>query len=344
MERGYAGEKPFFKKVFPRKGNLFEKRLPFPTNQESIIVFCVFLDSVEGFSKVYKKYIQNFKRKIWEGVVFMKIIVLAKQVPDPNKTVGMTEWGTVDRERSVPIMNPYDGNALEAALQLREKHGGRITVISMGPPKAKDMLKDALALGADEVILLSDKRMAASDTLATAYALSQAIRRLGRYDIILAGMQAIDGDTAQVGPQLAERLGIPHVTYVEEITVNSDNTITIRRVIEGGYEIVKTQKPYTEMPVLLTITNTANTLRLPSLRGKLRAKKKPVTVWDVEDIEPDEANYNLYGMKGSPTRVKKIERPVSEKVLCKIFENMSLEEQVDALFKEAGLDMYATTV
>jgi len=263
----------------------------------------------------------------------MDYIVLIKQVPDPEKKVGMTEAGTVDREASEPILNPYDAHALEAAIRIKEKHGGTITAISMGPPKAELALREALAMGADEAILLSDRKMAASDTLATAYTLSCAIKKLGKYDIIFCGMQAIDGDTAQVGPQVAERLGISQVTYVEDISIEADGTAKLRRVIEGGYEILKTNNPISRKPILLTLTNTANEPRIPGVLGIKRASRKKITVWGVQDLESSPEKHSAFGQSGSPTWVKKIERPQSDRPPVKLAEGKTPDELVDSLVR-----------
>lgn len=268
----------------------------------------------------------------------MNSIVLIKQVPDPDKKVGMTDQGTVDREKSEAIMNPFDAHALEAALKLKDEFGGKVTVITMGPPKAENVIREAYSMGADEGVLLSDKKMAVADTLATAYTLSQAIKKIGDYHLVLSGMQAIDGDTAQVGPQIAERLSIPQITYVEEIKINDDGTASFKRVTEGGSEICRTKLPLEQCPLMITVTNVANKPRYPSLARKLKSKKIPVTVWKVEDIEPEESNYSKYGFEGSPTRVKKIERPKSGKEPCRLAEGKNTEEMVECLFKSAELD------
>ncbi len=258
----------------------------------------------------------------------MDLVVLIKQVPDPERNAGMKEDGTLDREGSKNILNPYDENALEAAISIKEKHGGKVVAISMGLPRANDVLKRALAMGADEAYLISDKALAGSDTLATAYALSKAIEKTGHYDIIFCGMQAIDGDTAQVGPQIAERLRIPQLTYVEDIVIENDE-IEAKRVIEGGYEIVRTK-----YPALLTITNTANDPRYTSIFGIRKASKKEIPAWSVDYIE---ANKDKIGRSGSPTKVKKIERPESEKEL-KMFKDKDIGEMVTELVKTLKKD------
>ena len=177
-------------------------------------------------------------------------VVLVKQVPDTHHVTGdaMTKDGTMNRNALPAIFNPEDLNALEMALQVRERHGGTVTVITMGPPKAADILRESLWRGADRVILLTDRRFAGADTLATSFALQKAIEKIGRYDLVLAGRQAIDGDTAQVGPQTAEKLGIPQVTYAESILEIADGRITAERALDSGSEVVRCT-----MPCLLTV-------------------------------------------------------------------------------------------
>lgn len=269
----------------------------------------------------YKEII--FKYPYWVYVrIKMNLIVLIKQVPDPENNAGMKEDGSLNREKSQNIINPYDKNALEAALSMKEKYGGKVIALSMGLPGAKDVLKEAIAIGADEVYLINDKKLALSDTLATAYTLSKAVKKIGAYDIILCGMQAIDGDTSHVGPQVAERLGIPQVTYVDKIVSIENKIIEARKIIEGGYEIITT-----EYPALLTITNTANQPRLPSLKGKIKASKYEVPVWAADFIEADE---NKIGENGSPTKVKEMYKSTTEKV-NKLFEEKPVEQMVTEL-------------
>ena len=198
------------------------------------------------------------------------IIVCVKQVPDTANVTAeaMKEDGTVNRAQLPTIFNPEDLHALETALEIRDAHGGTVTVVTMGPPKASDVLRECLFRGADRAILLTDRRAAASDTLATSYILSQAIRTVGQYDIVLCGRQAIDGDTAQVGPQIAEKLEIPQITYLEEVANLSDDTIQIRRNIGQGWEIVESK-----LPVLITVIDTANQPRPCAARRVMRCKK-----------------------------------------------------------------------
>jgi electron transfer flavoprotein beta subunit len=238
------------------------------------------------------------------GVLRMNIVVFLKQVPDPKGFIRIKKDGTIDRENSKSIINPYDKNALEAALQVRERYGAKITVITMGPAKASDALREALALGADEAILLSDRCLAGSDTLASSYALSMAVRKLESYDLILCGMEASDGNTAQVGPEIAERLGIPQLTYVDKFEVIGD-FVEARRMIEGGYERLRVR-----LPALLTVTNTANVPRDTRFSGIIGAMKKDVSTWSASYIE---ANMSKLGWTGSPTKIKKIERSVTKR-------------------------------
>lgn len=203
-------------------------------------------------------------------------VVLVKQVPDTKRITGqaMNDDGTVNRSALPAIFNPEDLNALELALTINDRFGGSVTVITMGLPAAGAILRDALFRGADDAILITDSRCAASDTLATSYILSCAVKKID-YDIVLCGRQAIDGDTAQVGPQLAEKLGITQVTYIEELTKLSKKTITVRRNIGNGWQSVKTK-----LPVLLTVTGEANEPRVAAARKIMRYKnaRAPIEV------------------------------------------------------------------
>jgi len=200
-------------------------------------------------------------------------IVCVKQVPDTANVTAeaMKEDGTVNRGALPTIFNPEDLHALETALALRDQHGGTVTVVSMGPPKAADVLRDCLFRGADRAILLTDRRAAASDTLATSYILAQAIQTIGRYDFVFCGRQAIDGDTAQVGPQCAEKLGIPQITYLEELVDVHDQMARIRRNIGHGWEIVEAK-----LPVLVTVLDTANQPRPLAAKRVMRMKRARV--------------------------------------------------------------------
>jgi electron transfer flavoprotein beta subunit len=200
-------------------------------------------------------------------------VVCVKQVPDTANVTAdaMKEDGTVNRAALPAIFNPEDLHALETALEVRDAHGGTVTVVSMGPPKAAEVLRECLYRGADRAILLTDRRAAASDTLATSYILAQAIRTVGRYDFVFCGRQAIDGDTAQVGPQCAEKLGIPQITYLERVVDLAGDVVQIRRNTGHGWEIVEAR-----LPVLVTVIDTANKPRPPAAKRVLRHKRARV--------------------------------------------------------------------
>lgn len=253
----------------------------------------------------------------------MNIIVCIKQVPDTSEVRINPETNTLIREGVPSIINPYDLHAIEAALQIKEKIGAKVTAITMGPPQAEDALREAISMGVDDVRLISDRRFAGADTWATSYTLYKAIKILG-YDIIFCGKQAIDGDTAQVGPELAEFLDIPHIAYVKKIENISNDKIIVQRMMDDGYDIVESS-----LPVLLTVVKEINTPRLPSLKGKMAAKKATITRLDLEGIGAEAENV---GLKGSPTQVKNIFAPQA-KADRKILKG-SLEEQIDTLIKE----------
>lgn len=262
----------------------------------------------------------------------MKIIVGIKQVPDTTNVKINPETNTLIREGVESIINPFDMYAIEEALRIREKHGGTVTVISMGPPQVENSLKEAISLGADDVLLISDRAFAGADTLATAYTLAAAIKKLGGADIILMGKQAIDGDTGQVGPGVAEQLDIVHVTDVRKIDeIDTDKKIIImERLLEDGYVKLKTS-----LPVLMTVVKEINEPRLPSLKGKMRARKAEVPVISSKDLEVDTERL---GLNGSPTQVMKIFTPPKPSG-GKIFDG-EINESVSKLLKElieAGL-------
>jgi electron transfer flavoprotein alpha/beta subunit len=226
-----------------------------------------------------------------------KIIVCAKQVPDTNVIKINPKTGTLMREGVPSILNHDDANALEEALKVKDQHPDTtITVITMGPPQAKDLLIECLAKGADEGILVSDRAVGGSDTWATSNVLAAAINKLGKYDLIFAGRQAIDGDTAQVGPQLAEKLDVPQVTYVEEFKIDDNmKDITVKRAMEDGYEMIALQTP-----CVLTAIKELNTPRYMFISGIFGAKNKPLHVWSAKDIEVD---LDIVGLEASPTNV-----------------------------------------
>lgn len=230
----------------------------------------------------------------------MEIVVCVKQVPDTTEVKIDPVTNTLIRQGVPSIVNPFDKNAVEAALQLKEKHGGKVTVISMGPPQAKDALKECLAMGADTAILISDRAFGGADTLATSYTLAAAIRKLGAFDIILCGKQAIDGDTAQVGPETAEHLGIAQATYVAKIDVDGD-TARVEREHEDGYEVIEVK-----LPLMVSVVKSINEPRYPTVKGTMKANRTEIPVWTAADLDVDEQRL---GLKGSPTQVRKIFTP-----------------------------------
>jgi len=290
-----------------------------------------------------------------------KCVVLVKQVPDTANISGkaMRDDGTVNRGALPAIFNPEDLNALEMALQVKERHGGQVTVLTMGPPRAAEVLRESLYRGADRVILLSDRRFAGSDTLATSYALKCAIERIGDYDLVFCGRQAIDGDTAQVGPQLAEKLGLPQVTYAESVQSLQDDEIVVRRAFPLGVEVVKCT-----LPCLLTVVGSANQPRPPSARRMLTYKlaattleyqllmekwpefeteealdsylaerEQRIPVWTVADIGADE---DKLGLAGSPTKVLKVDSVVLETTESR--EVQATSEDISVLLQDLAQD------
>ncbi len=253
----------------------------------------------------------------------MNIIVCIKQVPDTAEVKINPVTNTLIREGVPSIINPYDLHAIEAALQIKEKKGGKVIVITMGPPQAEEALREAISMGVDEARLISDRAFAGSDTWATSYTLSKAIGKLG-YDIILCGKQAIDGDTAQVGPEIAEFLDIPHIAYVKKFEEIGDDFIKVQRLMDDGYDVVEST-----LPVLLTVVKELNVPRLPSLRGKMAAKKAVIAKMTLNDLDAEEDNV---GIKGSPTKVKNIFAP-QVKGDRKILKG-NLEDQIDELIEE----------
>ena len=226
----------------------------------------------------------------------MKIVVCIKQVPDNTEIILDQATGTMIRDGVPSIMNPDDKGGLEIALQLKDKYGAHVTVITMGPPQADDMLREALAMGADRAIHMSDRKFAGADTLATSNAIAGALRMLD-FDLVITGRQAIDGDTAQVGPQIAEHLDLPQVTYVEDLQFDGNKTFTIRKSLEDGYQVVQV-----DAPCVITVLSSANKARYMSVRGIVEAYDREVEVWTYDNISVAEEKL---GLKGSPTRVWK---------------------------------------
>ena len=269
-------------------------------------------------------------------------VVLVKQVPDTHHITGevMKQDGTMNRGALPAIFNPEDLNALEMALQVKERYGGQVTVLTMGPPKAVEVLRESLYRGADRVILLTDRRFAGADTLATSYTLKRAIEKIGDYDLIFCGRQAIDGDTAQVGPQTAEKLGVPQITYAETVVDLQDGEIVVQRAFDLGTELVQCT-----LPCLLTVVGSANQPRPASARKRieyklaatpldyknllkqwpefeteealddyLASRNLKITVWTADDIDADE---DKLGLSGSPTQVYKVNFVVLESLESK---------------------------
>lgn len=225
----------------------------------------------------------------------MNIIVCIKQVPGTTQVKINPETGTLIRDGVEAIVNPFDEYAIEEAVRIKERVGGTVKVISKGPPQAEIALRSAIAMGADEGYLITDRALAGSDTWATSYELSHGIKKLGAFDLIICGKQAIDGDTAQVGPGVAEMLGIPFVAWVRKVEEISATSIRVERMMEEGYEVVEMP-----LPGLITVVKEINTPRVASLKGKMRAKKLeiPQLTFAALDADPDRV-----GLKGSPTQV-----------------------------------------
>ena len=236
----------------------------------------------------------------------MDIVVCMKQVPDTTEVEIDREKGTLKREGVDAKTNLYDLYALELAQQIKERHGGTVTVVSMGPPQAQVMISEAYALGADRGILLSDRAFAGADTLATATALACALQKLGRPDLILVGMQTSDGDTAQVGPALAELLGLPHVAYVKEL-VDINPTSGVLTVVADMSDTVETLQ--VTMPALLPCSKEVCQPRLPSYLLKKATRQKAVEIWSAADISGESDMRGWFGLNGSPTRVEKVFPP-----------------------------------
>ena len=254
----------------------------------------------------------------------MNIVVCIKQVPGTTEIKIDPQTNTLVREGVPSIINPFDCYALEEAVRLRERCGGKVTVISMGPPQAEEALRETISLGADETILLSDRAFAGSDTWATAYVLSRAMARIADYDVIICGRQTLDGDTGQVGPGLSEMLRIPFVAYVSRVEEIRDGYIRVQRMVEEGYETIEMA-----LPAVITVVKEINVPRLPSLRGSMKAKTAQIPVWSAGDIGVEE---DKAGIAGSPTRVVKVFFPKRERKSEML--DGSVEEQVEQLVQK----------
>ncbi|MFA5004565.1 MAG: electron transfer flavoprotein subunit beta/FixA family protein [Candidatus Omnitrophota bacterium] len=231
----------------------------------------------------------------------MNIIVCIKQVPETTEVRINPETNTLIREGVKSIINPFDMYAIEEAVRLKERFGGKVSIISMGPPQADAALREAISMGADEGFLICDRAFAGSDTWATSYTLAGAIKKIGAYDLVICGKQASDGDTAQVGPGISTHLNIPQVTYVKKVEEATDKSMRVERMLEEGFEIIETP-----LPALLTVVKEINEPRIPSLKGMMRSKSAKIVTWGQKDLNLDPQQI---GLCGSPTQVVKIFTP-----------------------------------
>ena len=228
----------------------------------------------------------------------MNIVVCLKQVPGTTEVKIDPQTNTLIRRGIKSIINPFDTYALEEGVRIKERCGGKVTAISMGPPQAEEILRDAISVGADEAILLSDSAFAGADTLATAFTLASTMKKLEKCNIIICGRQTIDGDTGQVGPELAEMLEIPFVAYISKIEKITDGNMRVQRMIEEGYEIIETP-----LPAVITVAKEINIPRLPSLRGISRSKSADIPIWTILELGIDK---DMVGLSGSATKVVKV--------------------------------------
>ncbi len=264
----------------------------------------------------------------------MKIVVPIKQVPETDNVKMDEETGTMVREGVESIINPLDLYAIELALVLREKHGGEVIALTMGPKQAIKALREAMAMGCDSAVLLSDRAFAGADTWATSYVLQAAVRQLGEVDLVICGERATDGETGQVGPAMAAMLGLPTATYVSKVEDLTDGQMRLQRMVEGGWQVLNLK-----LPALLTVVREVADPRLPTLRGKQRAKAADIPTWQVSDLDVEAENL---GLKGSPTRVVKIHRPKVARDCRKLIANdtdsiASAADEVVALLNEREL-------
>ncbi|MBU0533597.1 MAG: electron transfer flavoprotein subunit beta/FixA family protein [Candidatus Omnitrophica bacterium] len=261
----------------------------------------------------------------------MNTIVCIKQVPDSEHIQEVTinpETNTLERNKIPAVINPFDVNAIEEAIRIKEKHGGKVTIVTMGPPQAEEALRTALAMGADEAILLTDMAFAGSDTWATAKTLAKAVEKIGGFDLVIFGKQAIDGDTAQVGPEVAEALSLPQITYVSKLDVE-DKKIKGRRTVEDAYEEVEAL-----MPCIITVTKDINEPRFASIRGILKAKKAEIIKWGKDDLGMSDEET---GLNGSATQVVKIFSP-PRRGKGEMIEGVSADEKTSNLVEKLRAD------
>ena len=251
----------------------------------------------------------------------MNIVVCLKQVPGTTEVKIDPQTNTLIRQGIKNIINPFDNYALEEGVRIKERLGGKVTVVSMGPPQAEEALREAISLGADEAVLLSDEAFAGADTLATAHTLAAAVNKLGECDLIICGRQTVDGDTGQVGPELAEMLGLSFVAYVSKVEEIDDGRIRVRRMVEDGYEVIDAS-----LPAVITVVKEINAPRLPSLRGITKSKSAVIPVWNAQELGVDPGEV---GLAGSATWVVKVFFP-QRTCQAEIFQG-ELESQVESL-------------
>ncbi|MFC1965307.1 electron transfer flavoprotein subunit beta/FixA family protein [Chloroflexota bacterium] len=251
----------------------------------------------------------------------MNIVICLKQVPGTTEVKVDPQTNTLIRQGVENIINPFDTYALEEGVRLKEWYRGEVTAISMGPPQAEAAMREAISLGADGAVLLSDSAFAGADTWVTAYTLARAIDRLGQYDIVICGRQTVDGDTGQVGPELAEMLDVPFIAYVSQIEEIADGYMRVQRMVEEGHEVVEAP-----LPAVITVIKEINVPRLPSLRGIARSKSSSIPVWTARELG---VNKDTVGLSGSFTRVTRVFFP-QRTCQGEIFQG-ELESQVDCL-------------
>jgi electron transfer flavoprotein beta subunit len=260
----------------------------------------------------------------------MNIVVCLKQVPGTTEVKIDPRTNTLVRQGIESIINPFDTYAMEEGVRIKEKHGGRVAVITMGPPQAETALREAISLGADEAVLLSDRAFAGADTWATAFTLSQAVKKLGNTDLIICGRQTIDGDTGQVGPEMAEMLGFAFIAYVSQVEEIKDGRLRVRRMIEEGHEVIEAA-----LPAVITVSKEINVPRLPSLRGITRSKGAQIPVWGAAELGVDTARVGLAGSSTQVIRVFFPQRVCQAEILTGSPESQA-EQLIDKL-KSASL-------
>jgi electron transfer flavoprotein beta subunit len=258
----------------------------------------------------------------------MKIVVCVKQVPGTSEARIDPETKRIVREGIKAVTNPFDVYAVEEAVRIRDKVGGEVIALTMGPARADVVLREAISVGADRAVLLSDRAFGGSDTWATSYALSQAVRKIGGVDLVICGKQAIDGDTAQVGPGLAAQLGWSQATYVMAVTGIAEESLVVRRMHEDGWDSCRLR-----LPAVLTVVKDINQPRVPTLRGRLAAQKMEIPTWGAADVG---AELGKIGLEGSPTRVVKTEPPASRGKATLRIEGKA-EDCADAVVRELRL-------